>query len=81
MARYITIGEEFVNLDKVCSIQVYTRTNAHNDIVIAKIEFDHSIKKFRAQVAKRRYEPRLKMQFIAPPKDFVWDLWGQYDTT
>lgn len=60
MARYITIGEEFVNLDKVCSIQVYTRTNAHNDIVIAKIEFDHSIKKIPCAGSEEEVRTQIK---------------------
>lgn len=41
MANFITIGGEFVNLDKVCHISVYTHTNG---TVIAEIEYERSIK-------------------------------------
>lgn len=41
MARYITIGSEFINLDKVCHIQVYSSST---DEVIVEVEYDHSVK-------------------------------------
>ena len=41
MANFITICGEFVNLDKVCHILVYTRTD---DTVIIEVEYEHSIK-------------------------------------
>lgn len=44
MARYITLGEEFINLDKVCNIQVYSRPTTYNDMVIVEVEFDHSVR-------------------------------------
>lgn len=41
MANFIAICGEFVNLDKVCHISVYTRTD---DIVIVEVEYERSIK-------------------------------------
>ena len=41
MASYITIGDEFINLDKVCHIQVYSRPD---DEVIVEVEYDHSVR-------------------------------------
>lgn len=41
MANFITVGGEFVNLDKVCHISVYTRTD---NIVIVEIEYERAIK-------------------------------------
>ena len=41
MANFITVGGEFVNLNKVCHISVYTRTD---DIVIVEVEYERSIK-------------------------------------
>lgn len=41
MARYITIGGEFINLDKVCHIQVYSSST---DEVIVEVEYDHSVR-------------------------------------
>lgn len=41
MANFITVGGEFVNLDKVCHISVYTNTDG---TVITEIECERSIK-------------------------------------
>ena len=41
MANFITVGGEFVNLDKVCHISVYTRTD---NTVIVEIEYERTIK-------------------------------------
>lgn len=41
MANFIAICGEFVNLDKVCHISVYTRTD---NTVIIEVEYEHSIK-------------------------------------
>lgn len=41
MANFITVGGEFVNLDKVCHISVYTNTDG---TVITEIEYERSIK-------------------------------------
>lgn len=43
MARYITIGDEFINIDKVCNIRVYSRTTTCNDKAIVEVEYDHSV--------------------------------------
>jgi hypothetical protein len=61
MARYITIGDEFINLDKVCNIQVYSRPATCNDEAIVEVEYDHFVgqipcagseEEVRAQVRK-----------------------------
>lgn len=44
MANFIAICGEFVNLDKVCHIQVYTRYTRTDDIVIVEVEYEHSVK-------------------------------------
>ena len=41
MARYITIGGEFINLDKVCHIQVYSSST--NEVIV-EVEYDHSVR-------------------------------------
>jgi hypothetical protein len=41
MANFITVGGEFINLDKVCHISVYTNTDG---TVITEIEYERAIK-------------------------------------
>jgi hypothetical protein len=41
MARYITIGGEFINLDKICHIQVYSSST--NEVIV-EVEYDHSVR-------------------------------------
>lgn len=41
MAKFMIVGREYVNLDKVCHIQVYT---CADDTVIVEVEYDHSVK-------------------------------------
>lgn len=42
MANFITVGGEFVNLDKVCHIQVYACADNTTTVEIA---YEHSVKR------------------------------------
>lgn len=67
MASYITIGDEFINLDKVCHIQVYSRPN---DEVIVEVEYDHSARKIPCAGSEEEVWTELKEVIRYASKSF-----------
>lgn len=70
MARYITIGEEFINLDKVCNIQVYSRPTAYNDMVIVEVEYDHSVREIPCAGSEKEVWTQIKEAICYASKSF-----------
>ena len=67
MARYITIGGEFINLDKVCHIQVYSRPT---DEVIVEVEYDHSVREIPCAGSEEEVWTQLKEVIRYASKSF-----------
>ena len=78
MARYITIGDEFINIDKVCNIQIYTRANAYsqsnelifNDEVIVEVEYDHSVREIPCAGSEEEVRTQVRNAISYASKSF-----------
>ena len=68
MANIIVVGEEFINLDRACHIEVYT--DQYNEVLVS-VEYEHSCKEIPCKGTEDEVRQKLRKAIYSASDRFA----------